>query len=73
MPILRKFASPPKISNIKIGGGAAALPNLLTWGWNNNGQLGNGNTSARSSPVQLGSSYKWQNVAGAGGSTLAVG
>jgi alpha-tubulin suppressor-like RCC1 family protein len=59
MPILRKFASPPKISNKKIGGAAAAGDKLFSWGENTVGQLGLGDTANRSSPVQVGTLTNW--------------
>jgi len=35
---------------------------LFTWGKNNYGQLGQGNTTNRSSPIQVGSTTTWRNV-----------
>jgi len=37
---------------------------LWTWGLNNNGQLGVGDVTNRSSPVQVGSLTNWSTVAG---------
>jgi alpha-tubulin suppressor-like RCC1 family protein len=39
---------------------------LWTWGWNNNGQLGQGNTTDRSSPVQIGALNTWSSVSSKG-------
>ena len=39
---------------------------LWVWGYNNNGQLGRGNLTYYSSPVQLGSLTNWLNVASGG-------
>ena len=60
MPILRKFASPPKISSKKIGR-AAAAGNLFAWGIDNSqGQLGLNDTATRSSPTQVGLLNDWK-------------
>lgn len=45
---------------------------LFTWGSNGAGRLGTGNTTSRSSPVQVGSLTTWSMVAGAGDSTVAL-
>jgi alpha-tubulin suppressor-like RCC1 family protein len=55
-------------SNMQIVNGYAALAvktdgTLWTWGQNNNGQLGLGDTTNRSSPVQVGALTNWLNVA----------
>jgi alpha-tubulin suppressor-like RCC1 family protein len=42
---------------------------MWAWGSNNNGQLGLGNTTDRSSPVQVGALTNWLSVAG-GDNTL---
>jgi len=44
---------------------------LFTWGYNNYGQLGAGNTTNRSSPVQLGAS-SWTAIAAGGEHALAI-
>ena len=44
---------------------------LLTWGYNPYGQLGNGTTSYYSSPIQVGSLTNWKQVAGDFGSHTA--
>jgi len=46
--------------------------NLYTWGHNNYGQLGIGNTSNRSSPSQVGALANWLVVAGCYGFTNAI-
>tara|TARA_R110002124_G_scaffold253119_1_gene418549 strand:- start:60 stop:836 length:777 start_codon:yes stop_codon:yes gene_type:complete len=45
--------------------------NLYAWGWNYYGQLGLGDTTNRSSPVQVGSGY-WQSVSGSDQSSTGV-
>jgi alpha-tubulin suppressor-like RCC1 family protein len=44
---------------------------LFTWGFNGNGQLGDGTNSSRSSPVQIGSS-SWTIVQTGGTHTVAL-
>jgi len=39
-------------------------PGLWTWGFNDYGQLGNGNITLYSSPIQVGSLTNWKQVAG---------
>ena len=43
--------------------GAVAPPALYSWGFNNNGQLGQGNTTNTSSPVQVGALADWETLA----------
>ena len=38
-------------------------PGLYSWGYNNNGQLGLGNTTDRSSPTQVGALTTWLRTA----------
>ena len=45
---------------------------LWAWGGNSHGQLGQGNTTNRSSPVQIGALTTWQSVAAANRNTLAL-
>jgi alpha-tubulin suppressor-like RCC1 family protein len=45
---------------------------MWSWGRNNAGQLGQGNTTYRSSPVQIGALTNWSKVSAATGFTLAV-
>jgi len=37
---------------------------LWAWGYNNRGQLGQGNTTSYSSPVQVGALTTWSKLAG---------
>lgn len=45
---------------------------LWSWGQNNNGQLGQNNTTYRSSPVQVGALTTWHKPASGGYTTLAL-
>ncbi|MCX6924292.1 MAG: immunoglobulin domain-containing protein, partial [Verrucomicrobia bacterium] len=45
---------------------------LWAWGYNNYGQLGDGTTDSKSSPVQVGTDTKWQVVAAGYYHTVAV-
>ncbi|MBI4833314.1 MAG: hypothetical protein HY811_00640 [Planctomycetes bacterium] len=45
---------------------------LWAWGFNSNGQLGDGTTIQRNSPVQVGALTTWKQVAGGNAFTLAV-
>jgi alpha-tubulin suppressor-like RCC1 family protein len=45
---------------------------MWTWGENNYGQLGLGNTTGYSSPKQVGSLTNWLNIAGNRSSAIAV-
>jgi alpha-tubulin suppressor-like RCC1 family protein len=51
---------------IKTGG------TLWAWGNNSNGQLGDGTTTARTSPVQIGSGSNWLAAACGGSHTVAI-
>ena len=44
---------------------------LWAWGYNYFGQLGKGNTTWYSSPVQVGSLTTWSKIAGGGYNTIA--
>ena len=45
---------------------------LWGWGYNSTGQLGDGTTTTRNSPVQIGSDTNWASVACGSGHTIAV-
>jgi alpha-tubulin suppressor-like RCC1 family protein len=45
---------------------------LWAWGANGNGRLGLGDTTNRSSPVQVGALTNWKEVTAGGASTLAI-
>lgn len=45
---------------------------LWSWGYNNIGQLGQGDLVSRSSPVQVGADTNWQQICGIGVSTYAL-
>jgi alpha-tubulin suppressor-like RCC1 family protein len=55
-------------------GGAAGEPEyeLYTFGLNTNGQLGLGDLTRRSSPVQVGALTTWLSVAAGGAHTAAI-
>ena len=65
-----------QVSAAGIGGSHSAAirtnGTLWTWGNNSQGQLGLGDTTARSSPVQVGALTNWQLVFCGGVSTLAL-
>ncbi len=46
--------------------------NIWAWGANNYGQLGDGTTTDRHSPVQIGSDTRWVTVSAGGMHSLAV-
>ena len=75
MPILRTFASPPKISDKKIGGPSEPSQGLFTWGNNAQGQLGLSNTTNYSSPKLVGKLTTWTavSVSPSGGTQFFVG
>jgi uncharacterized repeat protein (TIGR01451 family) len=45
---------------------------LWAWGWNNNGQLGDGTTNQRTSPIQVGTDTDWLSVSAGGDHVIAV-
>ena len=47
--------------------------NLWSWGRNSYGQLGIGDTTNRSSPVQIGALTTWSSVSVGNGHSLAIG
>ena len=53
-------------------GVVVADPKLWSWGGNGYGELGLGNTTNRSSPVQVGALTNWAEVSIAYGNVLAV-
>jgi alpha-tubulin suppressor-like RCC1 family protein len=64
----------PNVIKLAMGAGGAGGPDykLYTWGQNNFGQLGLGNTTDRSSPVQVGALTTWDVVSGGVLFTLAI-
>jgi alpha-tubulin suppressor-like RCC1 family protein len=46
---------------------------MWAWGHNQYGQLGQGDTSHRSSPVQIGALTTWSKIAGGGFFCTAIG
>jgi alpha-tubulin suppressor-like RCC1 family protein len=46
---------------------------LWGWGANGDGQLGNGNITTTSSPIQVGASTTWSKVTSLNGATVAIG
>ena len=72
MPILGSFGS---LSSRGFGMGhrsSGAVKGLWTWGYNNNGQLGLGNTTYYSSPKQVSSLTTWSSIAGGSYHTIAT-
>jgi VCBS repeat-containing protein len=51
---------------------AATVTTLAAWGNNSYGQLGDGTTTTRASPVQIGSATSWKSVATGADHTVAV-
>ena len=45
---------------------------LWVWGWNNIGQLGDGTTTTRTSPTQIGTATNWSNIAAGKDFTIAT-
>ena len=65
MTLDKKYVS---LGQVGLGGPSQ----LWSWGYNNYGQLGQGNTTSYSSPVQVGSLTNWNLVAGGVYHTLAT-
>ena len=69
-------AADPCWSQISTGGShsVAIAPNgtLWSWGYNNYGQLGLGDTTTRTAPTQIGTAINWQSVSCGGSHTLAL-
>jgi alpha-tubulin suppressor-like RCC1 family protein len=63
-----------EISNVNGTGGLAVKTNgtLWSWGYNNSGQLGLGNTTNYSSPKQVGALTSWSKPRGFGNSGYAI-
>ncbi len=67
-------------SNIAVFGHGTGATTLATqtdgtlwgWGYNNDGQIGDGTTSAKYSPVQVGSLTDWSKVASGSGHSMAI-
>ncbi|MBX7209167.1 MAG: M36 family metallopeptidase [Verrucomicrobiaceae bacterium] len=62
---------------VSEGTGSSALAvkttgTLWAWGNNNSSQLGDGTTTTRSSPVQIGTATDWKQVAAGGSHTIAI-
>lgn len=63
----------PNILRLAMGaGGVSAGPKVYSWGFNNSGQLGLGNTTSISSPVQIGSLSEWSGVSAGNQFSLIV-
>jgi alpha-tubulin suppressor-like RCC1 family protein len=45
---------------------------LWSWGWNNSGQLGNGNQTNSNQPLQIGTETNWSKIDGGGNFSLAL-
>jgi len=54
------------------GCGIDTSSRLWSWGWNQNGQLGLGDTTSRISPVQVGALTNWSSVSASYGYCLAI-
>jgi len=62
-------------TNKYIGGHTVAIKSdgtLWAWGGNNDGQLGDGTTAEKNSPVQVGTSANWQSVSASNRYTDAI-
>jgi alpha-tubulin suppressor-like RCC1 family protein len=52
----------PGSSNLGVCAAVKTDGTLWAWGYNSNGQLGNGSVTSYSSPIQIGSLANWKNV-----------
>jgi hypothetical protein len=72
----QKWSDPPGIMQVSAGGGHTLAVkydgSLWAWGWNNSGQLGDGTTADRHTPVQIGKDKKWASVSASGNHSLAI-
>jgi alpha-tubulin suppressor-like RCC1 family protein len=53
-------------------GGAFVISNLFAWGLNTNGRLGDGTTTQRTSPVQIGSNSDWGHISAGSNHTVGI-
>ena len=72
MPVLSTFGAMTARGLGWLSSVASSTTGLFVWGYNGNGELGLGNMTQRSSPVQVGALTTWTKVAGLTQSSMAL-
>ena len=75
-PVFTSLTIAPTSPSVTVGGlhacGLKVDGSAWCWGWNIYGQLGDGSTTDRTIPTQVGSDTDWATITTGGGSTCGV-